>query len=152
MSEKDTVVGKALYAEFRNGGQTYQILITPDGVSTSGKNVPAVMYRRQISRLQPRKGWKHFGLSALSQDEFGVFKKYSKDEAQNIAVSRLELVAGTFNQLISYHYKVYKQPIFVEVSKEDLEGIRAGKTPYKVLGRITRVRRALGFGEELFVS
>lgn len=152
MSEKDKVVGKALYTELRQGGQTYQILITPDGVSSSGKNVPAVMYRRQISRLQPRKGWKHSGLPALSLDEFGVFNKKSKDDAASIATSRLEFIASTFSQLSSYHYKVYKQPIFVEVSMEDLDGIRAGKTPYKVLGRITRVRRALGFGEELFVS
>lgn len=152
MSEKDKVIGKAMYTEFRQGIQTYQLLLTPDGVSTSGKNVPAVMYRRQISKLQPRKGWKHSGLPALSIDEFGVFTKKTKEEAQRLAETRLDFIATTFSQLSSYHYKVYKQPIFVEVSQEDLEGIRAGKTPYKVLGRITRVRRALGFGEELFVS
>lgn len=152
MSEKDKVIGKAMYTEFRQGTQTYQVLITPDGVSMSGKNVPAVIYRRQISAAKPRKGWKHSGMPALSIDEFGVFTKKSKDDALRIAESRLELVQSTFTQLSSYHYKVYKQPIFVEVSMEDLEGIRTGKTPYKVLGRITRVRRALGFGEELFVS
>ena len=152
MSEKDKVIGKAMYTEFRQGIQTYQLLLTPDGVSTSGKNVPAVMYRRQISKLQPRKGWKHSGLPALSIDEFGVFTKKTKEEAQRLAETRLDFIATTFSQLSSYHYKVYKQPILVEVSQEDLEGIRAGKTPYKVLGRITRVRRALGFGEELFVS
>lgn len=152
MSEKDKVIGKAMYTELRQGSQTYQILVTPDGVSMSGKNVPSVIYRRQISAAKPRKGWKHSGLPALSIDEFGVFTKKSKDEALRIAESRLELVQSTFTQLSSYHYKVYKQPIFVEVSMEDLEGIRTGKTPYKVLGRITRVRRALGFGEELFVS
>ena len=152
MSEKDKVIGKALYTELRQGTQTYQVLITPDGVSLSGKNVPAVMYRRQISALKPRKGWKHSGLPALNIDEFGVFSKKSKEDAQRTAESRLEMIGSTFNQLASYSYKVYKQPIFVEVSQEDLEGIRAGKTPYKVLGRITRVRRALGFGEDLFVS
>ncbi len=41
-------------------------------------------------------------------------------------------------------------PIIVEVASEDLDGIRLGKTPYKVLGRITRVRKALGFSQELF--
>ena len=39
MSDKDKVIGKALYLELRSSNQTYQILITPDGASTNGKNV-----------------------------------------------------------------------------------------------------------------
>ena len=50
----------------------------------------------------------------------------------------------------SYGYKLYKQPIVVEVSQADVADIRSSKTPYKVLGRITRARKALGFGEKLF--
>jgi hypothetical protein len=53
----------------------------------------------------------------------------------------------TLSQLNSYGYKLYKSPILVEVAQEDLEQIRLSKTPYKILGRITRVRRTLGFGE-----
>lgn len=152
MSDKDKVVGKAMYMELRQGTQTYQILITPDGISSTGKNVPSMVYRRQISASQPRKGWKHTGLPTTSVDEFGVFQKRTKEDAMRLGEHRIEMVASTFNQLATYGYQVYKQPLFVEVAAEDLDGIRAGKTPYKVLGRITRVRRSLGFGEELFVS
>ena len=152
MSDKDKVVGKAMYMELRSGGQTYQILITPDGISSTGKNVPSMVYRRQISASQPRKGWKHTALPTTSVDEFGVFQKRTKEDALRLGEHRIDMVGTTFSQLATYSYQVYKQPLFVEVSAEDLDGIRAGKTPYKVLGRITRVRRSLGFGEELFVS
>jgi hypothetical protein len=111
-----------------------------------------MIYRRQISAAKPRKGWKHGNFPTLSIDEFGVFSKRSKDDAISLSASRLEFHASTLNQLAAYHYKIYKQPILVEVSAEDLEGIRNGKTPYKILGRITRCRRTLGFGESLFVS
>jgi hypothetical protein len=49
-------------------------------------------------------------------------------------------------------WTLFKQPIAVEVTPEDMDDVRLGKTPYKILGRITRCRRTLGFGEELFVS
>lgn len=151
MSDKDKVVGKALYLELRSTSQTYQILITPDGISTNGKNVPSMVYRRQISAAKPRKGWKHENFPTLSVDEFGVFNKRNKDDAMALSSTRLEFHSSTLKQLVAYHYKIYKQPILVEVSAEDLEGIRNGKTPYKILGRITRVRRTLGFGESLFL-
>ena len=59
----------------------------------------------------------------------------------------MNYMATTFTQLNSYGYKLHKQPLVIEVAQEDLESIRLSKTPYKILGRITRVRRTLGFGE-----
>jgi hypothetical protein len=37
MSDKDKVIGKSLYIEMRSSGQTYQVLITPDGVGENGR-------------------------------------------------------------------------------------------------------------------
>jgi hypothetical protein len=106
------------------------------------------MYRRQISKLKPRRAWKTYSLPALPVNSFGAYDQAaSKDEATNIVDSRLSYMATTFTQLNSFHYKLYKQPLFIEVAQEDLESIRLSKTPYKILGRITRVRRTLGFGE-----
>jgi hypothetical protein len=148
MADKDKVIGKALYLEFRSTGQTYQVLLTPDGISSNGRAVPVTMYRRQISKLKPRRAWKTYSLPALPVNSFGAYDQAaSKDEATNIVDSRLSYMATTFTQLNSYHYKLYKQPLFIEVAQEDLESIRLSKTPYKILGRITRVRRTLGFGE-----
>ncbi len=147
MAEKDKVIGKALYLEFHSTGQTYQMLITPDGVSSNGRAVPATVYRRQISKLKPRRAWKTYSLPALPLNSFGAYETQSKDDATQAADVRANYIATTLTQLNSYSYKLYKSPILVEVAQEDLESIRLSKTPYKILGRITRVRRTLGFGE-----
>jgi hypothetical protein len=148
MVDKDKVVGKALYLEFRSTGQTYQVLVTPDGIASNGRAVPATMYRRQISKLKPRRAWKTYSLPTLPVNSFGTYDQLaSKDEATLSVEVRMNYMATTFKQLDSYHYKIHKQPLLVEVSQEDLESIRLSKTPYKILGRITRVRRTLGFGE-----
>ena len=150
MTEKDKVIGKALYAEFRSGPQTYQLMITPDGITSGGKYAPAMVYRRQVSASRPRRAWKSYSLPSINVSEFGTFNTMPKDEAIESAKRRLEFTVTTLNQIVSYKYQIYKLPIVVEVASEDLDGIRLGKTPYKVLGRITRVRKALGFSQELF--
>jgi len=147
MAEKNKVVGKALYAEFRNGSQTYQMLLTPDGVSSAGRAVPSTLYRRQVSKLKPRRAWKTYSLPALPLNSFGVYDTQSTDDATQGADSRIDYMASTLNQLSSYGYRLYKNFILVEVAQEDLESIRLSKTPYKIIGRITRVRRTLGFGD-----
>jgi hypothetical protein len=150
MADKDKVVGKALYAEFRSGTQTYQIIMTPDGITTEGRNVPATIYRRQISAMKPRRAWKTYSLPKLPMDVAGQFQTLEKALASDQSLSRLGYVENTFSRMDAYNYELYKQPIIVEVSQADLDDIRVAKTPYKILGRITRVRKALGFGEKLF--
>jgi hypothetical protein len=147
MADKDKVVGKALYLELRAGISTYQMLLTPDGISSNGRAVPATVYRRQISSAKPRRAWKTYSLPALDLNAFGTYEVVEKDKALHTADSRVGYMATTLSQLKSYGYTLYKQPLLIEVSQEDLESIRLSKTPYKILGRITRVRRTLGFGE-----
>ena len=152
MAEKDKVIGKALYAEFRSGPQTYQLMITPDGITSGGKYTPAMVYRRQISASRPRRAWKSYSLPSLNVNEFGAFTTMPKDQAIETAKNRLEFTASTINQMVGFKYQIYKLPIVVEVASEDLDSIRLGRTPYKVLGRVTRVRKALGFSDEIFAS
>ena len=147
MSDKDKVIGKSLYVEMRNSNQTYQMLITPDGVGENGRAVPPMVYRRQISRVTPRRAWKVYSLSALPLNAFGTYDQFTKDLATIVPGQRMTNVSSIFKQLDGYGYKVYKQPLVIEVSQADLEEIRFSKTPYKILGRITRVRKTLGFGE-----
>jgi hypothetical protein len=153
MADKDKVVGKALYLELRNSGSTYQMIITPDGVSSSGRAVPAMVYRRQISEARPRKAWRTQSFPALPLNAFGTYDPQDMDTAKSVSGTRInDALGSTFSRLQGYGYTLYKTPIFVEVSAEDIETIRLCKTPYKVLGRITRVRKTLGFGEALFSS
>jgi hypothetical protein len=111
-----------------------------------------MMYRRQVSSSRPRRAWKSYSLPSINVSEFGTFNALPKNEAIDNAKMRLEFTMATINQMISYKYQLYKLPIVVEVASEDLDSIRLGRTPYKVLGRITRVRKALGFSETVFAS
>ena len=150
MADKDKVVGKALYLEFRSGAHTYQTIITPDGMSGEGRQVPSTMYRRQISRMKPRRAWKAYALPNLPLSEFGTFKKLDPSEAITGAMTRAQYIESILTRLDGASYRLYKSPIVVEVSQADIDEIRHHKTPYKILGRITRLRRQLGFGEDLF--
>jgi hypothetical protein len=152
MADKDKVIGKALYMEFRNSSYTYQTFITPDGLTNDGRPVPATLYRRQISKLSPRKAWKTYALPNLMRDEFGNYHKHDIEEAHTLTKTRIQYLENIFNQLSARSYRLYKQPIVIEVSAADLEDIRSSKTPYKILGRVTRLRRHLGFGEQLFAE
>ena len=89
-------------------------------------------------------------MEVLAKDEFGNFKKYSLEDIKSVTESRLAFLETIVSRLESHSYKLFKQPLVVEVSLADLEDIRNSRTPYKVLGRITRVRKALGFGDKLF--
>lgn len=149
-----TVAGKALYLEFRHGGNTQQVIFTPEGITASGKAVPMTCYRRRISAMNPRKTWKQVS-SSISSDKnpmTGAYTPLQKEHAVLVSHNILSFTDSLFNQLITQGWKLYMQPIVVEVTKEDLDEVRMSKTPYKIIGRITRCRRVLKFGEELFTK
>lgn len=146
------VVGKALYLEFRRGNETNQIIITPEAINASGKYVPISTYRRRISTGNPRKTWKQMSTTFRSEiDPAGnTLVQLGKEHALATVMDRVSYNDGLFTQLINSGWSLHKQPFVVEVTQEDLEDIRLSKTPYKILGRITRCRRTLNFGESLF--
>jgi hypothetical protein len=148
------VVGKALYLEFRHGGSTNQVIITPEAINASGKYVPITTYRRRISSSSPRKTWKQMSTVFRSEIDPMTNKLVAlgKEHALATVADRISYTDNLFNQLVTSGWQLYKQPIVVEVTQEDLEDIRLSKTPYKILGRITRCRRALNFGESLFAE
>ena len=150
MADKDKVVGKALYMEFRSSNQTYQMIITPDGLTLEGRNIPATVYRRQISSSRPRRAWKTLAFPKLPQDPSGVFNMLNVDAAKEQATSRAGYLESNIQRLHANGFTLFMKPIIVEVSQADLDDIRYAKTPYKILGRITRARKVLGFGERLF--
>ena len=147
----NSVVGKALYLEFRRGGYTQQIIFTPEGRSATGQYVPITTYRRQISADSPRKTWKQ--MSTMFKSEMnpdGSLVQLGKEHALSTVQDRIGYTDNLFTQLTSRGWSLYKKPIAVEVTPEDLDDVRNCKTPYKILGRVTRCRRAYDFGEALF--
>lgn len=150
MNSATDVTGKAVYLEFRKASWTVQMILMPDGHNPMGVYVPHTLYRRQISADAPRKSWKTS--SAVAEPWHGVRPQISDDSALSFGLSRFEFMEGTLVNLASRGWKLYKKPVIVEVTAQDMDDVRQGKTPYKVVARITRVRRALGFGEALFAS
>ncbi len=146
------VVGKALYLEFRRAGETNQVIITPEAINAAGKYVPITTYRRRISSSNPRKTWKQMSTVFRSEIDPATNKLVvlGREHALATVADRISYTDNLFNQLVTSGWTVYKQPIVVEVTEDDLEDIRLSKTPYKILGRITRCRRTLNFGESLY--
>lgn len=152
MAGNTTVVGKALYLEMRHGSNTTQMILTPEAITSGGKVVPMTCYRRHINPSQPRRSWKAIASSFASERDLTTNTLFQLETPHALATfqDRVIFTDSLFSQLISRGYQVFKQPIAIEVSIDDLDDIRMGKTPYKILGRITRCRRTLGFGESLF--
>lgn len=136
------VVGKSIYLELRDERNTraYQLLITPKSrVITNPSNVsPPTLYRRMLSTHSPKRQWKCF---PLTHESF-------ENEALPIS-ERLGAVNNVLDQLLRGGYKVLKEPIIVDTSMADIAQIRDRRTPYKLLGRIEKVRKAKGFPDKV---
>jgi hypothetical protein len=146
------VVGKAIYLEFVKPNITMQVLILPEAVSSAHRLVPMTMFRRRLSISQPRKTWS----VSLSPHTSATLRTYSGPGAAHIPMSESEVARKmseftdpAFDLLISQNWPLYKDPIVVEVTTEDMEMARQGRTPYKVLGRVNKVRKNLGYPKEI---
>jgi hypothetical protein len=127
---------------------TVQILIMPEGTASSQKLVPVTMYRRRVAPHAPRKTWKMISSSMTTTQARTMVPGGAPIDA-TVADSVMSFVSAVLTNLAKHGWKVYKQPIVVEVTDEDLEAARLSKTPYKVLGRVLKSRAALGFPKEI---
>jgi hypothetical protein len=147
-------IGRALYLELRRENSTNQIIVIPEGMTTTGRYVPMSTYRRRISESQPRKTWR--AVTSLFRTEIDPsgekLVKLAKDHALATVDDRMGYNLGLFNQLINAGFKVHGQPFVVDVTREDMDDVWNGKTPYKILARITRSRKALNFGDALWAE
>lgn len=139
-----SVQGFALYAEFKNAyQQTYQVVITPDGLSENDVFVCSRVYYRTLSKMQPKKQWRTQLVKRNLVDPEGnstsIFRDY-----------RFESVHWLMKR-ISISSELVAKPFYVEVSKKDLVDISVGKTPTKVIHRVGQSRIALSY-PEMFVA
>jgi len=142
------VRGRAVYLEFIKPTETVttQILVMPEGMTTSHKVVPMTVFRRRISEAQPRKTWKMSSAGTSSQGEIVTL---GPDFSEDVVAARmLSFLTPLFRSLQMNNYQLFKQPIVIEVTAEDLELARLGKTPYKAMARVWKSRKAFGFPKE----
>lgn len=139
-------VGAAVYLEFVKPNMTTQVLIMPEGTATSSRIVPMTLYRRRLSTITPRKSWK---MVSAHYTAAAVRMKHSLASTSEIAQNLLMFTNPLLESLVKNGWTLYKDPIVVEVTAEDLELARESKTPYKVLGRVVKTRKALGFPKDI---
>lgn len=149
-----TVIGVAVYFELTKPNMTQQIVLMPEGTTPSGKQIPMTMYRRRLTISSPRKTWRQtvapisMHKELIERATLGAGAASTVDSKNTLIDAAMSLVIPMFAQLKTNSWVLYKSPIFVEVTVEDLELARLGKTPHKVLSRIWKSRKAMGFPKE----
>ena len=142
--DSSTVIGKTIYLELYNPTKTayVQFFLTPAARVPSNPSavIDPTVYRRQLTVSVPKRQWRSF---PIRNSSFSV-------ESAPLSDRLTDHVANYFQRLINANYKLINEPIIVETSLEDAVPIRQLKTPYKLLGRIEKVRKAKGFPQKLF--
>ena len=152
------VQGIAVYVEFRKDSMgtvaTSQFLITPDGYRSDGLFVPATLYRRAVDRWSPKRQWRSTFISTQHEPSDSL-PTYGTDE-ERIAHGdkRLDRALSLLRQMgyssTGTGWTLVGEPLFIEVSKRDLDDVSAHKTPSKVVYRIGQTRTAKKFPENLY--
>lgn len=135
------VAGKAVYLEFVKPDMVTQVLVMPEGMSSAHKVVPFTVFRRRLSTSFPRRTWKMLSASVTSDRLIGP----------DANAKALNLMTGLTRYLESLQVNGWQlkiAPVVVEVTTDDLEQCRAGKTPYKALSRVWKARKHMGFPKE----
>lgn len=135
------VQGIAVYAEFAKNNATTQIIITPDGYGPNEKIVRMNIVRRTVTTDNPRKQWR-FSMVPNS-------KSVSPEDKVAYAEDRMQYASTLFDQLIAGGWQMMGKPILLETSRDDLENVRNGKTPTKMIYRINQSRSASGYPAEI---
>jgi hypothetical protein len=142
------VQGVALYAEFRKPGAMMQIILTPDGYNTEGKEVPAAVWRRVVTPSTPKKQWRSSNLSWKSvADLNGDGLPSAKKE--EFTETRLSFASQLFDGIRNGGWTLMKESLFIEASKKDLDDVALGKSPNKLIYRINQTRDSQGFPAEI---
>jgi hypothetical protein len=149
--ESTTSAGFAMYLELTKGtGSVTQVLVMPEGISSSHKETPVSIYRRRISTISPRKTWR-YAVGPGIHKTLSSFASPPILDGEEVVVKMTGFITTYLESLANNDWKLRNQLITVEVTAEDLEDARNGKTPHKVLGRVWKVRKQLGFPKEFLV-
>jgi hypothetical protein len=144
MDTTKAVQGVAVYFEFARSMATTQVILVPDGYTSSDDLVPATIVRRTITKHSPKKQWK---FSRLPNAE--VSELLGDEDIAAYTEGRMKYASTLFDQLISGSWHLIKSPILIEASKKDYDSISTSKTPTKMIYRISQSRSALDFPDQL---
>lgn len=149
------VQGVALYLEFRKSYATCQVIITPDGFTKTRGVTNATFFRRTISGGATKKKWRNYAMVNTGElrDALQAGTEISEQAVKDRTTHRIENLNDYFASLVRGGYKLVNDtPIYVEITKDDLEAVATGNLPTKLWGRIKATRVHYGFPEEVVTA
>jgi hypothetical protein len=147
LDKEKEVQGFAVYGEFRKEGATTMVLITPDGYGTDGARTGAQLFRRVLTTYSPKRQWRASYVGNAEVE--GVSIPLKNEDKERYAESRLSFAVQLFEGIKNGGWAIAGKPIVTEVSRKDIDDIRAGRTPSKVIYRINQTRAKVGYPAEL---
>lgn len=155
-TEKDAA-GKALYLEFRREQYTYQMVVMPDTLALDGSTIiPATTMSRRTSIWAQRRNWGFTssgrGRVILERDPVAGFSQVSPEIAleKSAEIYNALGLSSTFDSLFHKGWTLFRGPLVVEFSYNDIMVAYGSKTPNDLIRRIQRTRIADGWGESFF--
>ncbi len=159
MDANTTVSGKALYLELVNGDYTAQVLVVPEGITSTGNKQPLALLRRTVSKWSPRKTWQQdnaytyqteLQTKTVADGATSKFEQMDSEDAMAVALESLLNTHNLLDYLIPKEWTLRAKPIALEVSVADIDDLNSYNTPAALMRRLTRSRKAAGFPDDLF--
>lgn len=143
-------VANVLYIELRRNTSTAQIVVVPPVMHpVRGTVTPAHILTRQISVKNPRRMWNFYASPASI---VAPAPGSTVDATIEGAARYVNDFAPYFSGFSSGGWALYKAPVAVGMSLDDLDDVIKGDTPNALLRRVLRVREEAGYEEALFAS
>lgn len=143
-------VANVLYIELRRGTSTAQIVVVPPVMHPiRGTATAAHILTRQISVKNPRRMWNFYSSpNTISAPHLSA----DMDSTIMQSAAFVNDFAPYFAGFASGGWTLYKSPVAVGMSLDDLEDILKSDTPNALLRRVLRVRTDAGYDDALFAS
>ena len=141
-------VGTSLYLELRNSYRTAQVLIVPPVKNPLAEShEPMRVLTRQISSTSPRRSWRFYTsparIDALPTEDVTV--------ASLSVLPLINDIAPFLSGFSNGGWELYKTPLAVQMSTDDIAEVASGNTPNALLRRVLRSRQEAGYDESLFL-
>lgn len=141
-------VANVLYIELRRGTNTAQIVVAPPVQHpVRGTVTPAHILTRQISVKNPRRMWNFYASPTVISAPIPTL---GLDKVIEQSAAYVNDFAPYFSGFASGGWALYKAPVAVGMSLDDLEDVIKGDTPAALLRRVLRVRSDAGYDDALF--
>lgn len=153
-TEAAPIAGLGVYIEARRSSgpvhYTAQLILMPEHAGS-----PFIGLYRRLSNQHTRKMWKTMTARTSTTAVIAAStaaSPISKDALCNEVTQQTKtFIASVFDNFQTHGY-VAHDPIVFEVTAEDINLVRLGKTPYKAIGRINKARKFLKYPVDIVTS